>query len=216
MQNFGDKRQSKHALKEEFTRDDYLNAIIEYNVKIWEPYAHRIISFFIGNHESTQIKFHGMDITREIVKTLNLKHGTSILLGDFAGYLKLRFDNGGRRFTNNIYYHHKPISGGTRSKGMLSVDLLLGRYPDADTYISEHIHDTWTKPERIESLDDNGIIKFKNKWVLQMPTLKDEFKGKKRGYTHEKSYKATPIGIIVLLFDVKKEGINLSPKYELV
>ena len=42
------------------------------------------------------------------------------------------------------------------------------------------------------------------------------YKGKKRGYTHEKNYKATPIGVIVLLFDVKREGINLSPKYELV
>lgn len=217
MQNFGDRRASKSDLKKEFKREDYLNEIIDHNVRLWGKYAHRIIAFFVGNHEATQNRYHGIDLTRQIVKELNLRFSTNIICGDAAGWLKLRFILNKQKRTKNIYFAHRPISGGTRSKGMLSVDLIKGRYPDADIYIAEHIHDTWIKPERVEVLTPGGKVKYKVKWVLQMPTLKDEFKGKKRGYAHDKSFGATPVGLILLQFTLNHDKqIAFSPKYELM
>lgn len=216
MQNFGDKRASKSSLDVRFKEDDYLNEIIDFNVERWGKYAKRIIAFFVGNHEMTQVKFHGIDLTREIVKNLNQKYDANILCGDVAGWLKLRFDDGGRYFTKNIYFAHRPISGGSRSKGMLSVDIIKGQYPDADIFISEHIHNTWMKPERVERLSNEGTLRYDTKWVLQMPTLKDEYIGRKRGYVHDRNFGANPIGLIVLQFQVSHSGVQFSPKYELV
>ena len=215
MQNAGDKRGSKSDLDERFKKDTYINEVIDYNTEFWGKYAKRILAFFVGNHEMTQVRFYGIDITREIVKNLNSQFGTNIVLGDLAGYLKVRFNNSGRKYVKNIYYAHRPISGGTRSKGMLSVDLIKGRYPDADIWITEHIHDTWIKPIRQERLTQDGKIYFQTKWVLQMPTLKDEFSGPKRGYTHGKNYEASPIGVVVLKFNISKR-LRVEPKYELI
>ena len=99
----------------------------------------------------------------------------------------------------------------------MSVDLLKGRYPDADVWICEHIHTSFTIPLKIESFNGKGEIEYKNKWYVQAPTLKEEFKGKKRGYVHAKVYEATPIGVVLLEFACNRESMEvLQPRYELM
>ena len=56
MQNFGDPRQAKSALKESLLRDDYLNAIVEEAVSFFEPFKSKILAFNLGNHEETPME----------------------------------------------------------------------------------------------------------------------------------------------------------------
>lgn len=217
MQNYNDPRSAKSALKESLKRDDYINAVIEEAYEFYMPFKDKILAFNLGNHEETQIRHHGIDMVKMMVDRLNESTNHEIICGDLAGWIKIRNHRGSANYSKNIYFSHQPISGGTRSKGVLSVDLLIGRYPDADVWICEHIHTSWILPLKIERFDGKGNIKYENKWYIQAPTLKEEFAGKKRGYVHAKTYGATPIGIVILDFELGRDRIEcLQPVYELL
>lgn len=217
MQNFGDPRQAKSAMKESLLRDDYINAVVEEAVDFYRPFKEKILAFNLGNHEETQIRRHGIDMIKLIADRLNENNTHQIICGDLAGWIKIRHDRHSSRTTKNIYFSHQPISGGNRSKGVLSVDLLKGRYPDADLWICEHIHTSFIIPLKVEKFTDKGKVEYKNKWYIQAPTLKEEFKGKKRGYVHAKTYEATPIGIAILEFELGRATMEvLQPRYELL
>jgi len=217
MQNFADPRAAKSALKDSLKRDDYINAVIEESCDFYKPFKDKILAFNLGNHEEVQIRRHGIDMIKMMVDRLNETTKHEIICGDLAGWIKIRHSRGNGKATKNIYFSHQPISGGTRSKGVLSVDLLIGRYPDADIWICEHIHTSWILPLKIERFVDNGSVKYQNKWYIQAPTLKEEFSGKKRGYVHAKTYPATPIGVVILDFEISRTGMEcMMPKYELL
>ena len=210
MQNTGDKRASKGSLKDLHKRDDYINSIVEEIVEFFTPYSNRILGFNYGNHETTQLKFHGIDITQWTVATLNAKNRTNIQLNDFAGYysfyLKSRYE---RTISYLIYFSHRPISGGMRSKGMLSADIIAGRNTAANMYISEHIHTTFAHPFVVEEFNHSAkSIVYKEKWYVQMPTTKMEHVGRKIGYHHERNYGNTWNGAILISLDEKYDNVN--------
>lgn len=222
MQNTGDRRASKGALKQEYNKPGYLNSIIEDLVSFFKPYANRIVGFNYGNHETAQLKFHGIDLTRWIVSNLNRECGTEIAVNDFQGYYIFQLLSHGKRTYNYfISYSHKPISGGGRSKGMLSVDLISGRNPSADMYIAEHIHQTFATPISVEEIDiSNKQLYYREKWYVQAPTMKAEHEGEKQGHHFERNYGHTWNGVIEIVIEVCRKSdptqsryIRATPKY---
>ena len=203
MQNFGDKRASKG--KDRYNSPNYINEIIKDLSDFFLPYADRIISFNLGNHELSSIKFHGVNIAEAIASSINIKAGTGILVNDFSGFYQLKFKNKSDRGDVEylIYYSHRPISGGTRSKGMLSSDIVAGQYPTADMYIHEHIHTSLIHPLSVEIVNNrSGKRGKKDKWFIVMPTMKEEDQGPRNSYHHQKNYEPTWIGMIKLDFSV--------------
>jgi len=216
MQNIRDPRASKSALKDSLKRDDYINAVIEEAYDYFYPYREKILAFNLGNHDETQIRMHGIDIIKLLVDKLNAQISHEIICGDLAGWIKLQvYNTKTQYFSRNIYFSHHPITGGTRSKGALSIDLAKGRYPDADIIISEHIHTSFIHPFVTERFTGQHDLKYINRYYVQMPTLKDEFSGKKRGYIHAKRFEATPIGVAILNFTLSKSDLIIeTPSYK--
>lgn len=220
MQQAFDKRATKG--KDRYNEPNYLNSIVDDLVSFFEPYAKRILGFNQGNHESSQIKYHGIDIQQMLVYQLNYKCGTNIQINDFAGYYALKMNiYPTRPIRYNIFFQHKPISGGSRSKGMLSADIISGRNPDADMYISEHIHTTFAHPFVVEKLNPmSDTITYYEKWYVQMPTMKSEHAGTKRGFHHERNFNHTWNGMVLLDFEFvrntkgsKSATVICTPQY---
>lgn len=218
MQNFGDKRASKG--KDRYNDMNYINSVVEDLISFFEPYADRIISFNLGNHELSAIKYHGVNVANWIAGRLNEKHKTNIQTNDFSGFFDIYFEanknNGKKRYT--IFYSHRPISGGARSKGILSSDIVSGRYPDASMYIHEHIHQSLIHPFTVEVLNSAGRRVKQNKWFIMMPTMKEEDLGAMNGHHHQRNYSPTFIGMVKIDIGVmSKRGVgyflNVEPKY---
>ena len=215
-----DKRASYSALKHEHKTDDYFNSVIDSTrSEIIEKYKDRIICFTRGNHESMATRTLNFDFVKFLLS------GYNIPAGDFAGYIAVTYNQKGHKRRNILYYQHKPNSGGKRSKGMLSVDILKGNAPTANLYITEHIHDTWIKPETREILTPGLNVIYETLWFVQAPTTKDEFSGAKNGFLHEKIQPSpTTIGCIKLDYNFryinnnnnKNNKLEVKPNYILL
>jgi len=223
MQGKKDRRAEKSALGDEFSESDYWNRVIDYSRDEWlYPYKDRIIAFIEGNHTTGVLSHNEIDFLGWLTDSGKLANRMYA-----AGWIILTMKIAkGRNLCFPVYFQHAPPSGGKRSKGMLSVDILLGEHPDAKAIITEHIHETYITPQTVERLNVRAkTVQYNNVWCLQAPTTKAEHEGKKRGYYHERVKKsATSIGALKLSFKYKRyqednketELITLDPKYELL
>jgi len=202
MQGKYDKRGAKGDTPEHLNRSDYINAVVEEMRKeLIEPYKDRLICFTKGNHNTSITRHHEVDIMKWLVEKddIQLMHTAGFILVE----IKARK---GTNLTFPIYFQHHPPSGGKRSKGMLSVDLLMAEHPDAKCIISEHIHETFITPQTVERLNVRSkSLSYNTVWCIQAPTLKAEHEGKKEGFFHERIKKsATTIGAIKMDFELKR------------
>lgn len=211
MQGRNDRRASKGS--NEFSRSDYFNEVEEFVRKeVHDKYKDRIIAWNRGNHDNSIINHNEIDMIKHICKD-------ETPIGDISGYISVACEiNGPATPKCLIYYSHQPISGGQRSKGMLSVDIVRGKYPDADIFITEHIHTSWVHPESKESIDpSHRFLNSKIQWFVQNTTLKNEFKGSRNGFHHEivKSGRQI-VGVTRLSFELnsrdKAKSKKLVPK----
>lgn len=202
-----DKRYQHGNLLDQHIRADYLNALVEDAFEYLSPYANRIICFNQGNHETLQTKFYGSNPTQSLATLLNHTHNVNIPVMDSAGWIIFRSsvkNQHTRRFI--IYWGHKPISGGQRSKGMLSVDIAKGRQDNVDLYISEHVHDNFIHRFNKECIDSNYKRKYTSGYYAQLPSSKEEYLGKKIGYHTDKNFSANPAGMLKVHVSFNREG----------
>ena len=211
MQNVGDKRATKG--EDRYNRPQYLNSIIDDLYDFYSLYAERILSFNLGNHESAAIRHHGFDVQLSLVSLLNAQHKTNIQIGDFAGYVRLVFThNASKKYQYLIYYSHKPISINSKS----TRQILAARYPSANMYITEHIHQPEAIPFKVETVNFNDRVEYYTKWYIKAPTLKAEHEGVKRGYHHEKNYEPTFPGALLLNFHTTRSYQKTKDKMDVI
>lgn len=181
MQGRNDKRSAKGS--NQFNSNDYFNQVINYVKKEFhDRYKDRIITWNRGNHDNSIIRINEIDLIQLIC-------GTETPMGNISGYIKVMCAPAGNTknvYSKLIYYQHIPDSGGQRSKGMLSVDTIKSKFPSADIYVTEHIHQTWIHNFDVEHVSKQGNVNFVNKWFIQAPSLKDEHDTERNGFYHEK------------------------------
>jgi hypothetical protein len=114
-------------------------AIVDEQIKegydLLKPYADRIISLGIGNHEETIVKHNGTNPIRRLCEKLNV-----IYLG-MAWMIRLNLRETTGKGRSIVVYGHHGYGGGTRTEGgsltKYSKDLM---YQDADIFIFGHDH----------------------------------------------------------------------------
>jgi hypothetical protein len=83
-------------------------------------------------------------------------------------------------------------------------------------YLTEHIHDTFIKPEYIEKFNrQTGNIYYDSKWYIQNTTLKAEYTDK-NGFHYLKGAKAIkPLGCVRLNFEFNNftKRLDVSPQF---
>ncbi len=225
MQSKNDPRANKSDLAAQYSqRNDYINAIIEDFVEFFEPYKERILFIFRGNHETAMLERMGIDLTALAIDKLNssITSDHRIMDGAYVNWIKILFKRvytvGGRPgnyVSYNIMHSHSSGSMGLRSKGVLSADILAGKYPDADIIITEHNHDAYMIPINIEQLSDQARISWRLKWFLQLPSYKAEWEDPTRSnWWHRTNKFPRPVGHYMFSFSHdKKEIIKFNPVF---
>lgn len=116
-------RKRYHPSSDAYGTDNNVNMALNDAFDFFSEYVHNIVMIGTGNHEVSVSKFHHFDATQQLIYSLNLKHGTSIVHGQYSGYIILQFEHGenGRIRQYKIYYNHG--QGGTAEISKGTIDL---------------------------------------------------------------------------------------------
>lgn len=149
---------------DQFHCDAQLNAITELAINTLSPYADNIDLIGVGNHEESILKYHGYDITREIIKGLNsVKTNGNIVQGGYQGLTRFKFSHGNNNSTRSftVYRHHGNGGQAPVTKGFISFSRVLSSV-SADVYWFGHKHTAPIDPDhRMLYMDKAGNLKIK-------------------------------------------------------
>ena len=199
----GDRRRSESFIKDEHKRDDYIDAVIEGNTAIMEPYASLFAIFGRGNHDQAMIKHYSIDVLRHMAKRLKRVAGREdrCFVGGYGGWVKFRFPLGKTQAdVKNLKYFHGSGGGGVVTKGTIQAQRRAGFIPDADIIATGHIHEAWILAGKRERLNSHGGVSLDVQWHVQCPTYKEEYQSGEGGWHVERGAPPKPIGCTWIRF----------------
>lgn len=202
MQGKNDPRSNKTELKNKYNSNDYINKIINDITNFLQPYKHLILLILKGNHDLKYTEKYGIDTIDLIGDKLNIKTGS------YSNYIRLNFELGsgkGGYKSFLIYHSHSSGSIGMRSKGTLAIDILAGKYPDADIYVTEHSHSSFIIPISVERLDRFNKIKYETKYFLQVPSYEESWKDNRNNWWNQTNKGPRPIGHYLMEFNYNRD-----------
>lgn len=140
---------SRAKVKKQKAIDAYINEGIRYATEVLTPYADHIDFIGTGNHESTTVKFNGIDPSQYVIAALNLARSDKLQpirrLG-YKGFIDLRFcrkNDRGRFKTMRIWYDHGRGGGAAVTKGMIDMNRTLAAVEGVDVIWLQHKHVRW-------------------------------------------------------------------------
>lgn len=111
-----------HPSSDAYGTDNNINMTINEAFDFLSDYVQNIVMIGTGNHEVGVSKFHHFDATQQLIYSLNLKHKTSIIHGQYSGYIVLHYHRNGsavRRY--KIYYNHGQGTTAEVTKGTINL-----------------------------------------------------------------------------------------------
>lgn len=203
MQGKYDKRSSHSKCREVHRKNDYLGALLDEAARFYEPYAHNIVRFGHGNHETSQIDKHGIDLSHELATRLNTATGSDIHGGHYTGWVNFRFTRGNQRQRLVMWYIHGYGGGGQVTADMIQASR-QAVYIDADIIASGHTHDHWNRRVRRARLTRQGKIEVSDMVWAKIGTGKDAYKKGKGGWEVERGHPPKPCNLYWLKFTWSK------------
>lgn len=203
MQGKYDPRADRSALRKEHQGEDYFDQLINTAADFYSPYADIIAVMGKGNHETSTLKHHQLDLTNNLARRLReaSTRPDTANTGGYGGWVMLRFQNSTRSQTLKLKYHHGYGGGGPVTKGVIQANRRAVYLPDADFIVTGHIHEGWSVPNKRERVSERGVIYQDNQWHISVPTYKDEYASGFGGFHIEKGRPPKPTGCVWLHFE---------------
>lgn len=207
MQGKYDPRRNKKDILPQHNVANYLDAVIEDAINWWSPYAEHILWIGYGNHETAIIKNTETDPLQRFVDLLNYKNKTSVQVGGYGGWWKIRMIHGANRhLTFNVKYYHGTGGGGAVTKGVIQNNRMGVMIAGADCIWMGHVHELYHVIDGQESLENHSkkgyFVKHKYVHHIRTAAYKEEYGAGDFGYHIEKGRPPKPIGGYMLSFDV--------------
>lgn len=201
MQGKDDRRQNKDELRNENKRRDYLDSLITHAAEFYGPYARHFAVIGRGNHESSVIDRHGVDLTSNLVHRLNADHGGNVFAGGYGGWVIFRFCVSTMTSSKALKYFHGAGGGGPVTRGVIQSNRMAVMYPDADIVLSGHTHDQWIVPIKRDRISVRTGLPFQEiAYHIRTPTYKDEYGSGESGWSVERLGPPKPLGAVWLRF----------------
>lgn len=149
-----------HPSSDAYGTDNNVNMTIGEAFDFLSDYVHNIVMIGTGNHEVSVSRFHHFDATQQLIYSLNLKHGTKIIHGQYSGYVVIDYHHGKNRAVKRykIYYNHG--QGGTAevTRGIIDINRhMFGK--TANLVWIGHKHTKMLVPcEPLLDVDKNGDV----------------------------------------------------------
>ena len=166
-------KDAKRAVPHNIERsDNQLNVKLEESAHFLDPYKNNILFMGRGNHESSVIKFNGLDLLQMLTTMLNAGNKHKIQYGNYANFIRLSWlNNGGRQVLHyDIFAHHGAGGSAPITKGMLDFSR-ISKGTVADLVWIGHKHNALIDAsDPVMYIDQNGNVVLKNRQLIQTPS----------------------------------------------
>lgn len=144
---------SRAKMGDEHPIDAYVNNAVLSTAERFKPYVNHIHAIGVGNHESSSVKFNGVDPVQLLIHELNKyrdidKFGKIQQMG-YKGFITLRFK---RPYEEShydhayIWYDHGRGGGAVVTKGMIDITRTISYVEGVDVVWLQHKHVRWADP----------------------------------------------------------------------
>lgn len=209
MQQRGDTRSNKGEVRPEDNGENYFDLIVDHSADFYAPYAKWLRLYGRGNHESSALKYHGIDLTSNLVYRINTHPQSTgtVYRGGYGGWVIFQFNlRDTVRVSKRLKYFHGAGGGGIVTKGVISTNRQAVYEPDADIVVNGHTHDNWHLPLARERLTQSGVVARDLVHFIRLPSYKDEYRDGADGWHVERGGEPKPIGAVWLRFYVDPCG----------
>lgn len=212
MQGKYDKRSNKEALLDEHKNDEYLDSLISTSADWLSPYIDNLAVIGNGNHETSIQKRHETNLTKRLVKELQLR-GSNVQLGGYGGWVRFQIKHDtGYCQSFVLYYHHGFGGGGPVTQGKIDFNRYRTQV-DSDIIVSGHVHYKEAFPNTIAYLTTRNVVKQKNIWCIRCGTYKEEYGDGSGGFHIEQGRGPRPLGgyFVELYWSNRTESYHIKP-----
>jgi hypothetical protein len=218
MQGKYDPRKSYDALRPEYKRDDYLDALVEEAGAFYSPYSDNWVLMARGNHETSQLSRNGTDLTARTVKELKkINPGSPVQAGGYGGWVVFQFAiRGTVRQSLRLKYYHGTGGDAPSTRGVLDINRMAVFLPDADIVHLGHSHSPMTVPIARERLTQGGRIEHDLSWWVRTPSYKNEYGDGAGGWSVEKGHPPKPLGCVWLRFYLDGDRVRVRAELDVI
>lgn len=224
MQGHFDPRKSMAGCRPEHRVDDYFDAVISTTVEKWAPFADRLLFIGMGNHESSVLKRHNMNMVERLVQALKVANPRcKAIAGSYANFLTFRaLGPSGKTVGQPVimYAHHGWGGGGPVTRGTIQTNRMAVYLPDPTLIWTGHTHDEWRMPIERYRITARGIPYTDRAMHFRTAGYKQEFLPQ-NGWAIERGHPPKPLGGAWLKFNVDRartphgsEGTAWALRYE--
>lgn len=183
-----DKKRAENHLMEK--TDDQINQKVKRMVALLKPFQENILFIARGNHESSCIKFNGVDLIDLTCEMLNAGSEHKIICGNYSNWIRLNWYNTQNKSAAHydIFLHHGTGGQAPVSRGMIDFDRLASSV-DADLILTGHKHNAivdYSHP--LQKLTASGEFVLKNRIFVQTPSFQVPRKLDQNDNFNEKFY----------------------------
>lgn len=208
MQGRFDPRRDMEAVRKEYRRNDYYDAILQDALTFLAPYAEQYLFLARGNHEIAVLKNANTDLTERLACGLRERGGVTAV-GDYAGWVRIVVREGQyRRGAVSIMYRHGLGAGAPVTRGVIETNRQAVYVGGVDLVWNGHNHQGYLLPISRDRMLPSGRVQPVLVWFVRTPGYKDEWHQERSGYIARKGHGPTPIGAIWL--DVKLSNHRLT------
>jgi predicted phosphodiesterase len=213
MQGKYDPRRSKHDIRPEHNKADYINAVINDTVDQLSPYADIIAFIGQGNHETAILKNLEIDLLAEVCARLNERNKVNIMYGGYRGWIVIRKKVSGKGMYQSykVYYNHGFGGGGEMTKGILQHSRTNMYIENADAIWYGHVHESYVQPSMTEYFDNHhSAFRPRTRTIYNIRTAcyKEEFADVTGGFHIERGRPPKPMGGVHMNLELTRDENN--------
>jgi predicted phosphodiesterase len=174
MQGRNDRRAAKSSIKASYL-NSYFDDIVDETVEFLEPYAKNIAIWAWGNHESSVFKNNETRLITRAIELLRLRAGSTIYEMPYRGWILYRYLRpDGKTFCQalKIAYTHGDGGNAPVTRGAIKSARRAVMFPDADLFLSGHIHSQLEMPIPRFRISERGREYQDEQVHVQLPTYK--------------------------------------------
>lgn len=193
MQGKNDRRGSKSDLRPEYMVKDYFGAVVQDAVAFFAPYAKNLAFVGYGNHETAVIKNNEIDVLSQFCSLMKYQHDSPVQLGDYTGFINLRFRYGTGVKAFVIYYHHGYGGGGVVTRGVIQNQRKDAQIEGVDCVWMGHVHELYHLIT-VKDVYERNYQRITSRIVhhIRTSTYKQESSG--QGWHEERGAPQKPLG----------------------
>lgn len=175
MQGKYDPRSNKADLRPDYIGKPYLQAALDDATGFMSPYAGDLAICGLGNHCTAVTRRVEWDIAENFTTRLRNEHGSRVVTGAYAGYVRLVFTSKAGAVRGIVVaYDHGSGGGGPVTRGVIGTNRRATYTPDADWILTGHVHERWHVETTQERLSRTGVVSLKPQHHLCLGGWKEE------------------------------------------